>query len=79
MDNLFKTALVSLLALGSVAACSTGQVADTAPPSSSGPHGSGPGEKLGPVDPRCLLHAATVSAADGPVRPPMVYGGATKG
>ncbi|MEV4600720.1 cupin domain-containing protein [Amycolatopsis sp. NPDC049253] len=44
MDNLFKTALVSLLALGSVAACSTGQVADTAPPSSSGPHGSGPAE-----------------------------------
>lgn len=44
-----------------------------------GPHGSGPGEKLCPVDPRCLLHAATVSAADRSVRPPMVYGGATKG
>jgi hypothetical protein len=31
-------------------------------------------QELCPADPRCLLHAATVSAADGPV-----YGGATKG
>ncbi|MET7998754.1 cupin domain-containing protein [Amycolatopsis sp. NPDC005232] len=38
MNKTIKAALVSLLALGSVAACSTGEAADIAPASSTSPH-----------------------------------------
>src|SRR3954462_13013419 len=44
-----------------------------------GPRGSDPGKNLSRFDPFFLPHAPLVSPADGSARPPMVYGGATKG